>query len=557
MKAIGFAAYFLVLFSISASCQSYPVYVPSDGLVAYDSFESIDLSLDFAPTQGTYTAVEDRFGNMSAAEFDGEALIFESTSTAVPNTSFTFSFWSHLDGGEVLSTAIHPVWGQTFGSGDSNAGTGIWMDSENIKVVEHSADYLRKAIEFGHDFTGWHHLVVTYQFNEVSLFVDGQLVANNSHDGRTIHAPLGRDDYYNYVNFGLGMGYGSTIWESEWEQNTFQGALDEFAVWNRVLTPEEILGMFDGEINGCTDAMACNYNPLANLDDSTCDYCFCLDGTQWVDSLQGCIVTEAALMQACGEGTYWDDLAQACLAIDTCPEDLDGDGVIGVNDLLDLLSSFGTECDLGSEVAEWTCGDLVNYHGYDYATVQIGEQCWFAENLRYLPNVNPVSAGSEDGLGTYCYVYGYDGNDVDEAASTENYLNYGALYNFHAFTEQNLCPANFHVPSQEEWDELIQFTGGAEFSGFQLKASGADVPSWNGINAYGFSALPSGIRRSNVGGENDWFELGTSTTFWTSTIDIYPSQARGKSLHNNFDWIQDWGHDIDNGLPVRCLQDSE
>ena len=56
------------------------------------------------------------------------------------------------------------------------------------------------------------------------------------------------------------------------------------------------------------------------------------------------MITEEALMQACGEGTYWDDLAQACLTIETCQEDLDGDGVIGVNDLLDLLSSFGSEC---------------------------------------------------------------------------------------------------------------------------------------------------------------------------------------------------------------------
>ena len=50
------------------------------------------------------------------------------------------------------------------------------------------------------------------------------------------------------------------------------------------------------------------------------------------------MVTEA-LMQACGEGTYWDDLAQACLTIETCQEDLDGDGVVE-SMTLDLLSSL-------------------------------------------------------------------------------------------------------------------------------------------------------------------------------------------------------------------------
>ena len=29
-----------------------------------------------------------------------------------------------------------------------------------------------------------------------------------------------------------------------------------------------------------------------------------------------------------------------------------------------------------------SCGEPVRYQGYDYATVLIGEQCWFAENLR-------------------------------------------------------------------------------------------------------------------------------------------------------------------------------
>ena len=129
---------------------------------------------------------------------------------------------------------------------------------------------------------------------------------------------------------------------------------------------------------GCMHPMACNYNPESNFDDGSCDYCFCGEGTQWVDSLQACIVNEETLMQACGEGTYWDDLAHACLTIETCQVDLDGDGVIGVSDLLELLSSFGTECDPEPETAEWACGDPVNYYGYDYATVLIGEQCWFS-----------------------------------------------------------------------------------------------------------------------------------------------------------------------------------
>ena len=47
---------------------------------------------------------------------------------------------------------------------------------------------------------------------------------------------------------------------------------------------------------------------------------------------------------SCGPGTYWDELESLCLPIENCQDDLDGDGVIGVNDLMQLLSSFGTDC---------------------------------------------------------------------------------------------------------------------------------------------------------------------------------------------------------------------
>ena len=34
------------------------------------------------------------------------------------------------------------------------------------------------------------------------------------------------------------------------------------------------------------------------------------------------------------------------------------------------------------------CGAPVEHEGYSYATVRIGDQCWFSENCRYLPEVS-------------------------------------------------------------------------------------------------------------------------------------------------------------------------
>ena len=46
----------------------------------------------------------------------------------------------------------------------------------------------------------------------------------------------------------------------------------------------------------------------------------------------------------------------------------------------------------------FSCGDHVSYQGYDYATVMIGEQCWFAENLRSenYENGDAIPAGLSD-----------------------------------------------------------------------------------------------------------------------------------------------------------------
>ena len=63
-----------------------------------------------------------------------------------------------------------------------------------------------------------------------------------------------------------------------------------------------------------------------------------------------------------------------------------------------------------------SCGDDIGHEGHDYSTVLIGDQCWFAENCRYLPEVSPSSEGNT--TDPYYYVYGNEGTNVPAAQSS-------------------------------------------------------------------------------------------------------------------------------------------
>lgn len=72
----------------------------------------------------------------------------------------------------------------------------------------------------------------------------------------------------------------------------------------------------------CSDESACNFVANAVNGEGVCDYSCCPG--------PGC----------CGEGTTWDSASQTCLT--TYLHDADFDGCVGMTDLLDLLSVFGT-----------------------------------------------------------------------------------------------------------------------------------------------------------------------------------------------------------------------
>lgn len=226
--------------------------------------------------------------------------------------------------------------------------------------------------------------------------------------------------------------------------------------------------------------------------------------------------------------------------------------------------------------------------GTVYKTVLLGDQCWLKENLKYLPGVHPPSDISA--TEAKYYVYDYQGTDVSEALATDNYNNYGVLYNWPAAMNgasgssenpgrvQGVCPEGWHLPSIDEWKQLIDYLMGtydlpndwddANSVGNALKScrqedsplgegcATNEHPRWNsnsthfGTDRFGFSALPGGYLTSIY-----LFDvIGYYAFWWTSTDyssvgawDIFISSYSGEVGH-------DANANKEYGYSVRCVR---
>ena len=155
-----------------------------------------------------------------------------------------------------------------------------------------------------------------------------------------------------------------------------------------------------------------------------------------------------------------------------------------------------------------------------YDLVYINGTTWFAENL----NINTNTA---DTTSYYCYDDKPDNCDV-----------LGGLYTFYA--AKVACPAGFHLSTEAEWDELIQFAGGTATGGKALKEGGS----------LAFNALLAGIR---IPLNNTFAGLGEGGTFWATdnSGDSFSAQVRntddGAGTRND--------SKRQNAYCIRCVKD--
>ena len=188
--------------------------------------------------------------------------------------------------------------------------------------------------------------------------------------------------------------------------------------------------------------------------------------------------------------------------------------------------------------------------GQVYPIIRIGSQVWMQKNLNFRSRL-------------HSWWYGHD--------SLEGNI-YGRLYQWD--TACKVCPSGWHLPSNKEWQQLIDFLGGEKVAGGKMKSTWGWYKDSTTIstNSSGFTALPGGLRSplrpymfAGIG-EGAFFWSSTEWP-WTSTpssgqSDVYPptsaessNTAWNRGLNYQRETVTHHNSAKTAGHSVRCVKD--
>ena len=228
-------------------------------------------------------------------------------------------------------------------------------------------------------------------------------------------------------------------------------------------------------------------------------------------------------------------------------------------------------------IIPWNCGDnqfIDSRDGRFYSTVQIGNQCWIAENL----NVGVMLCDSTPG-GSSCNI-AQENNSVIEKYCYNNLESncdtYGAFYQWNEAMQyvgteeaQGICPSGWHIPSDDEFNILKNYLQGTSehWCGGVLTNIGKSLANNSGWtfsgtvchvgndqdpnNSTGFSILATGYRHSNT----VFYNMGSNAYIWTSSASLTTSSNSSSRTQNyNHSGFNTSGLSKSTAMAVRCLK---
>ena len=207
--------------------------------------------------------------------------------------------------------------------------------------------------------------------------------------------------------------------------------------------------------------------------------------------------------------------------------------------------------------------------GKTYNTVQIGTQCWMAQNLNIGIKINGIQEQTNNsGIEKYCY------NDLESNCGI-----YGGLYQWAEMVQylngatnttswipvptgnvQGLCPTGWHIPTDTECTTFTIYLGGEVVAGGKIKSTGTleqstglwYSPNTGATNESGFTAFPGG-NRYDFG---DFYGIGLLGSWWSSSESEYDeSDALQRFIYRDASFLTQGPYGKNVGIAVRCLRD--
>lgn len=159
--------------------------------------------------------------------------------------------------------------------------------------------------------------------------------------------------------------------------------------------------------------------------------------------------------------------------------------------------------------------------GHRYEIVQFGQQVWMTGNLRY-----------DVGDGSYCY--------NDDPALCDSM---GMLYTWDAARMAARAIDGWHLPSREEWRELIRFCGTDSSAAYFCLVS----------DTIGFNPQWAGVRVSSGAYKAGGFK---SANYWSSSMsDTSSTLAYSVAVMSQMQMISPHNYPVANACSVRLIKD--
>ncbi|TVR84890.1 MAG: hypothetical protein EA412_00060 [Chitinophagaceae bacterium] len=216
-------------------------------------------------------------------------------------------------------------------------------------------------------------------------------------------------------------------------------------------------------------------------------------------------------------------------------------------------------------------GQLTDIDGNNYETVKIDNQEWMAENLRVTRFNNGDSLYQlkdiEEIFSEFTPPYSEEEQAEMQILMEKQHrikpnpwymkTEGGMVYGIEAVRNTlNICPVGWRIPTNEDWDILVENLGGEDVAAIKMKSTTGWTDKCNATNESGFNAKPYAVYNITMEGYKHFEAFSKAASWWHHKF-ICSNDGNENSIYK-FDGNKlnsYWPEGYDDSDYIRCIKE--